>query len=230
MPRSQPYHHANLRQVLLDAAVARIGEVGPRAFTLREVARRADVSHNAPYRHFASKDELLVSVAAEGFDRLIASMRKSMARGKSPRERLELCGCGYVDFALRWPHHFLVMFDLPRPANDCEPSHAAGENAFAVLLECVTAAQAAGELPASDPLPLAWTAWALVHGIAKLAIGGNLPLSARATIAFTRHASQTIFRVPPATHPAQPLRKSSQAAKDEKIKGARASPRFSRSL
>src|SRR5450631_4344387 len=114
MTRSEPYHHANLRQTLLDAAVTLIGEVGPRAFTLREVARRAGVSHNAPYRHFVSKDELLAEVAAEGFDRLTASMQKSMARGLSPLERLELCGCGYVAFALRWPHHFLVMFDLPQ--------------------------------------------------------------------------------------------------------------------
>ncbi len=76
MTRSEPYHHANLRQTLLDAAVTLIGEVGPRAFTLREVARKAGVSHNAPYRHFVSKDELLAEVAAEGFIRLAASMRQ----------------------------------------------------------------------------------------------------------------------------------------------------------
>ncbi len=177
MTRSEPYHHANLRQTLLDAAVALIGEVGPRAFTLREVARRAGVSHNAPYRHFASKDELLAEVAAEGFDRLTASMQKSMARATSPRERLQECGCGYVAFALRWPQHFLVMFDLPQAPHGQEKHHAAGQNAFAVLEECIAAAQQSGDLPAGDPLPLAWTAWSLVHGIAKLAISGNLPLS-----------------------------------------------------
>ncbi|HEX9200828.1 MAG TPA: TetR/AcrR family transcriptional regulator [Paraburkholderia sp.] len=193
MPRSEPYHHVNLRQVLLDAAVTLVGEVGPRAFTLREVARRAGVSHNAPYRHFTSKDELLATVAAEGFDRLTVSMRKSMARGQSPRERFELCGCGYVDFALRWPQHFAVMFDLPPESLDCPPTRAAGENAFAVLLECIAAAQLSGDLPAGDPMSLAWTAWSLVHGIAKLSISGNLPLSARATIAFTRSASRTVF-------------------------------------
>jgi AcrR family transcriptional regulator len=188
-----PYHHVNLRQVLLDAAVALIGEVGPRAFTLREVARRAQVSHNAPYRHFPSKEDLLAAVAAEGFDRLTERMRKAMAPGKSPRERLELCGCGYVDFALRWPHHFLVMFDLPPASNDCTPAHVAGQNAFSVLLESITAAQLSGDLPAGDPLPHAWTAWSLVHGIAKLAVSGNLPLTARATLEFTRSASRTIF-------------------------------------
>jgi AcrR family transcriptional regulator len=191
MVRPDPYHHANLRQILLDAAVALIGEVGPRAFTLREVARRAGVSHNAPYRHFASKDELLAEVAAEGFDRLTASMRKSMARAKSPRERLQECGCGYVAFALRWPQHFLVMFDLPKAPHGKE--NLAGESAFAVLCECVAAAQQSGDLPAGDLLPLAWMAWSFVHGIAKLAISGNLPLNARSTVEFTRNSSHTFF-------------------------------------
>ena len=193
MTRSEPYHHANLRQTLLDAAVTLIGEVGPRAFTLREVARRAGVSHNAPYRHFVSKDVLLAEVATEGFDRLIASMQKRMAPGRSPLERLELCGCGYVAFALRWPHHFLVMFDLPQAPHGQEKHQAAGQNAFAVLQECIAAAQQSGHLPAGDLLPMAWMAWSFVHGIAKLAISGNLPLNARSTIEFTRSASQAIF-------------------------------------
>ena len=110
---SQPYHHVNLRKTLLAAAIALIGEVGPQAFTLREVARRANVSHNAPYRHFSSKDELLLAAAAEGFERLTALMEKTLSAGSSPLERLELCGCGYVDFALHWPNHLLVMFELP---------------------------------------------------------------------------------------------------------------------
>jgi AcrR family transcriptional regulator len=193
MTRSEPYHHVNLRQTLLDAAVTLIGEVGPRAFTLREVARRAGVSHNAPYRHFVSKDELLAEVAAEGFDRLAALMQKSMARATSPRERLQECGCGYVAFALRWPQHFLVMFDLPQVPLGHEKSQAAGQNAFAVLQECIAAAQQSGDLPAGDLLPLSWMAWSLVHGIAKLAISGNLPLNARSTIEFTRSASKAIF-------------------------------------
>jgi AcrR family transcriptional regulator len=187
------YHHANLRKTLLDAAVILIGEAGPRAFTLREVARRAGVSHNAPYRHFASKDELLTAVALEGFDRLTGLMEETMAAGTSSLERLELCGCGYVDFAMRWPNHLQVMFDLPLSQRACgariEP---VGANCFQVLLDCITAAQKSGDLPAGDPLRMAWTAWSLVHGIAKLAISGNLPLDAPATIEFTRRAAKSI--------------------------------------
>lgn len=190
---ARPYHHPHLRKTLLDAAVALIGEAGPRAFTLREAARRAGVSHNAPYRHFASKDELLVAVAAEGFDRLASAMRKAMAPGKTPRERLELCGCGYVDFALRWPQHLLVMFDLPASWRERQKhNQPIGGDAFRVLLDCIVAAQLSGDLPAGDPQPLAWTAWSLVHGIAKLATGGNLPLAARATLTFTRGAAQAL--------------------------------------
>ncbi len=194
MARSEPYHHENLRQTLLQAAVALIGEVGPRDFTLREVARRAGVSHNAPYRHFPAKDDLLVAVATEGFDRLTALMQKSSARGKTALERLQLCGCGYVDFALRWPHHFLVMFDLPKTSRERCKDEPVGENAFDVLMGCIMAAQQSGDLPAGDPLPQAWTAWSLVHGIAKLAVSGNLPLSHRAALDFTRRATDVLSR------------------------------------
>lgn len=192
MARSEPYHHKDLRQTLLEAAVALIGEVGPRAFTLREVARRAGVSHNAPYRHFPAKDDLLVAVATEGFDRLTALMQKSSARGKTTLGRLQLCGCGYVDFALRWPHHFLVMFDLPNTSPGSCKEKPFGKSAFDVLMGCIMAAQQSGDLPLGDPLPLAWTAWSLVHGIAKLSVSGNLPLSHRATLGFTRRATEAL--------------------------------------
>ena len=192
MTKPEAYHHANLRRTLLDAAIALIGEVGLQAFTLREVARRAGVSHNAPYRHFASKEALLNDVATEGFERLIASMQASMRQANSPLERLDLSGCGYVAFALRWPQHFSVMFDRPRGVSGEERSEA-GSSAFAVLLGCISAAQESSDLPAGESLPLAWMAWSFVHGVAKLAISGALPLSERSTIAFTRTSSSAIF-------------------------------------
>ena len=176
------------------AAEALIGDAGPRAFTLREVARRAGVSHNAPYRHFASRDDLLLAVAAEGFERLRSTMVKRMEGGASPRERLVLCGCGYVEFALRWPSHFLVMFDLAGVLHGDGERAQIGESAFRLLLDAIVATQQAGVLPSDDPMPRAWTAWALVHGIAKLAIGGNLPLSQRKTLDFTRRAAESILQ------------------------------------
>jgi hypothetical protein len=88
------------------------------------------------------------------------------------------------------------MFDLaPAPhAHGTGQGHDhVGENAFLVLLNCIKAAQSSGDLPAGDPMPLALTAWSLVHGIAKLSIGGNLQLDRKATIAFTHKAAQTLF-------------------------------------
>src|SRR3984957_6024861 len=103
MAAKRPYHRVNLKESLLDAAVALIGEVGPQGFTLREVARRAGVSHNAPYRHFRDKDDLLAAVAAQGFDRLTEQMKKAMAKGRTAAERLNLAGRGDIQFQLQSP-------------------------------------------------------------------------------------------------------------------------------
>jgi AcrR family transcriptional regulator len=188
----RPYHHGNLKQDLLDAAVALIGEVGPQAFTLREVARRAGVSHNAPYRHFLDKDDLLAEVAAQGFDRLDEAMKKSIKKGHTAAERLRLAGRGYVQFALEWPQHILVMFERPRPAEQ-RPEHAeAAERAFQTLVDAIVAVQLEGGLPKGDPYPLAVVAWSGVHGLAKLAIGGQLPFNAKQTLEFADYISMVL--------------------------------------
>lgn len=194
MRQPKPYHHGHLEAALLKTAIQLIGEVGPAGFTFREVARRAGVSHNAPYRHFAGKDDLLLAVAAEGFERLRVAMMKHMECGTSAGERLVLCGCGYVDFALHWPQHFLVMFDLAGSLNGEAKQKDIGQSAFQVLLDAITEAQKAGVIARGDPIRMAWTAWSLVHGIAKLATGGNLPLNKRMTIEFTRQASESMIR------------------------------------
>jgi AcrR family transcriptional regulator len=194
----RPYHHGNLRETLLDSAVDLIRENGPDAFTLREVARRAGVSHNAPYRHFKHKEDLLNAVAAQGFERLTASMLETAAASSDSAERLRLSGCGYVAFALRWPQHFSVMFDRP-PSEEKDPALAdAGRRAFQTLVEFIAGAQDAGTIPPGDPLPHALLAWSLVHGIAKLAIGGRLPFtSPDDVIAFTRTATGALARPAP---------------------------------
>ena len=189
----QPYHHANLKQGLLDAAVRLLAEAGPHGFTLREVARRAGVSHNAPYRHFKDKDDLVAAVAAEGFDRLTASMLEAMEAGANALERLRLAGRGYVEFALRQPQHLVAMFEAP--AGNCtRPEYeAAGQRAFQVLLDVVWEVKAEGLLPAGDPNVFAVTAWSAVHGLAKLAIGGRLPFDKAQTVEFTGYLSRALM-------------------------------------
>jgi len=175
MRRRKPYHHGNLREALLDAAIRLIAEVGPTAFTLREVARRAGVSHNAPYRHFRDRDELMAAVAAQGFRELTEAMVGAAARQSDPLDRLKRAGLGYVTFALRRPEHFTVMFDAPRSKRKHPDAAAAAEQAFGTLLDLVKGCQNAGRLPSGDSHQLALLAWTMVHGIAKLAITGRLP-------------------------------------------------------
>ena len=195
MPKRRSYHHGNLKQALLAASLDLIRRAGPGAFTLREVARRAGVSHNAPYRHFRGKEELLGALAAEGFDRLTAAMTKAAEPASRPLDRFRLSGRGYVEFALRYPQHFAVMFEGSGRFDVYPQTQAAGERAFGTLVGNVEACQAEGVLPPGDARPFALLAWSMVHGVAKLAISGRLPLSGTADVLdFTDAATGALWR------------------------------------
>jgi len=192
-PRS--YHHGNLKQALMRASLDLIRNSGAGAFTLREVARRAGVSHNAPYRHFRDKEELLAALAAEGFDRLTAAMAKAAEPASGALERLRSCGRGYVGFALRYPQHFAVMFEVFWQFELYPQTRAAGERAFGTLVRYVEECQAEGVLPPGDARPFALLAWSMVHGVAKLAISGRLPASGLADVLrFTDTATAALWR------------------------------------
>src|SRR5215467_6813704 len=98
MRQPKPYHHGNLREALLKAALRLISEVGPTAFTLREVARRAGVSHNAPYRHFRDRDELMAAVSTQGYSELTRAMLEAVERETGAIARLKRAGLAYVNF------------------------------------------------------------------------------------------------------------------------------------
>jgi AcrR family transcriptional regulator len=191
VPAARPYHHGNLKQALLEAAVELIAETGPRGFTLREAARRAGVSHNAPYRHFRDRDDLLAAVATDGFDRLTRAMARSSPKA-SPLNRLRRSGLAYVDFALRWPQHFAAMFDAPWNQPDYPECAAAAQRCFQTLLGFVRGCQAAHQMPAGDAERLAYHAWSLVHGIAKLANAGQFPWRSNAEV--LRFVGQALSR------------------------------------
>jgi AcrR family transcriptional regulator len=180
MKRPKPYHHGNLREALLEAAIDLIGEVGPLAFTLREVARRAGVSHNAPYRHFRDKEDLMRAVATEGYRELTNAM--VAAAGMQPRalDRLKNAGLAYIEFALRRPEHFTVMFDAPFSGERHHDSLDAARQAFSALVGLVKSAQEEGQLVPGDSVEYAYLAWTMVHGVAKLAITHRLPCRSKA--------------------------------------------------
>ena len=180
MKKRKPYHHSNLREALLSSAVRLIAEAGPGGFTLREVARRAGVSHNAPYRHFQNRDALLAAVAAQGYLELNDAMLQAASQQSEPLNRLKRAGLAYVAFALRRPEHFTVMFETAAFSKESHPeAAAASELAFSTLLKLVESCQSTGQMTAGNTLQFALLAWTMVHGIAKLAITGRLPYRPR---------------------------------------------------
>jgi AcrR family transcriptional regulator len=183
MVRVKPYHHGNLREVLLESALRLIAEMGPAGFTLRELARRAGVSHNAPYRHFRDRHDLMAAVSTQGYRELTHAMRRAAADHADPLERLKQAGLAYVTFALRRPEHFAVMFDGPVSLKTEHPeSSEAAKEAFATLVSFVQGCQEGRQFPAGDPQNFTLLAWSMVHGVAKLAITGRLPFRTKAEI------------------------------------------------
>jgi AcrR family transcriptional regulator len=180
--RRKPYHHKHLREALLLAALQLIAEVGPGNFTLREVARRAGVSHNAPYRHFRDKDELIAAVAGQGFRELNKTMLDAARLSTSAIDSLKRAGLAYVEFALRRPEHFTVMFDSQDRRRKSSDATEAGEQAFATLVTLVKSCQDEGRLPSGDLHRLALLAWSMVHGVAKLATAKRLPYGSKVDI------------------------------------------------
>jgi AcrR family transcriptional regulator len=192
MKQSRPYHHGNLRNALLHSAIQLIREVGPTAFTLREVARRAGVSHNAPYRHFRDKEDLIAAVAAEGYQELNAVMVAAAAGQTDALDRLKYAGLAYIRFALHRPEHFTVMFDAPFSVQRHPEAARTAKEAFLTLVGLVNACQQEKRLPSGDPERYALLAWSMVHGIAKLGITGRLPY--RTTAGVMKFAAFVIDR------------------------------------
>jgi len=172
--KTSSYHHGDLRRALLDAALEMVRTEGVAQLSLREVARRAGVSHAAPYRHFASKEALLAAVAEEGFRRLEEALRAAAAEAPGPLEALQASGRAYVAFAMANPGHFRVMFG---PGASSEPYPALAEathSAFGVLVGTLQACIDAGLAVRRPAAELALSAWSIVHGLAQLLLDGVL--------------------------------------------------------
>ena len=184
---SQPgsYHHGNLRVALIDAGVELAREGGPDAVVLREASRRAGVSHNAAYRHFADRDSLLAAVCGRCMSALARLMEKRIAQAapasddglKGARRRLRATGTAYVEFALTEPGWFRTAFAVPAELHYLAGDEGLGESGLGPLE--LLGAQLDAVVKAGGPPPkrrpgAEFTAWSAVHGLAMLLIDGPL--------------------------------------------------------
>ena len=179
------YHHGNLREALVEAAIALVSEKGPDAFTIAEAARLAGVSPAAPYRHFRDAQALLAEVALRGFERFAAALSTAWNNGQPNSLRaFEAIGRAYLAFARTEPAFYAAMFEARLVFDDHPPLLAAADRAFAVLREA--ADRLATSLPQGQRPPslmMALHVWALAHGIAALFVRGGpsrrkLPMAA----------------------------------------------------
>jgi AcrR family transcriptional regulator len=175
---SSPYHHGNLGPALVEAALALLDETQDWAFSLREVARRAGVSHNAPYKHFPEKRDLLAAVAARGFEALAKRTLSSLKGLTDARARLLACGRAFVAHGVANPALYRLMFsavltspEAGRPAIE----KAAAAKTRAIVDDILADGVSSGVFPASMGSPRSGAAaslamWSLLHGLTMLAI------------------------------------------------------------
>jgi AcrR family transcriptional regulator len=169
------YHHGNLRRALLDEALATIRAEGVNGITLREIGARIGVSRTALYRHFADKGALLTAVATEGFRTLRQQLETAwQERGRGVAAFHEM-GIAYIRFAVANSAHYRVMFGsfVEKENRGPELSTEAG-GAFQALVNALAALQSEGVVLGDDPVLMARFVWSVVHGVAMLAIDGQL--------------------------------------------------------
>jgi AcrR family transcriptional regulator len=164
------YHHGNLKEALMRAALELIEKKGPAGFTFAEAARWAGVSPAAPYRHFRDRDELLSNVAQRGFEQFEAALLRAWDEGRpDPVTAFDRLGKAYLAFARSEPAYYSAMFEAGIPLNTSPELRDAGERAFAVLRKATESLIAS--MPAQKRPPVMMMTlhiWAVTHGIASL--------------------------------------------------------------
>lgn len=174
--RSGAYHHGDLRQALVQAALRALAHQRPEDLSLRALARDLRVSPRAPYQHFESKEALLAAVAIEGF-RLSGELAQKhfAAAGDDPIARLRAVAESYVLFAVEHPAAFRVMYAPYDTVLESTPELLrARAEGHAASQRIVAEAQASGVLRAGDPMQISLALWSSMHGLAVLLIEGQL--------------------------------------------------------
>lgn len=176
VPKRPPPRPKDLRRAVLDASLALVEEGGVGALSMREVARRARVTHGAPYHHFADRAAILADLAEEGFVLLTREMMAAMTEEPAGSiARFQACGLAYFRFATGHPAYMRIMFrpELAGP-KDHPQVDAAAKGAMHVLIACVAECQKTGTIPEGDATAIVLTSWAAIHGLASLWLDGPL--------------------------------------------------------
>lgn len=169
------YHHGNLRQALVEAALALIEEKGPQGFTLSEAAKAADVTPAAVYRHFAGREDLIAEAARQGYEIFAALMDYAYNNGQpSALAAFEATGRAYLAFARKYPGHYQAMFESGLSVNS-HPDLALAASRASAVLEKAASALSAHIPPEKRPPAAMFSAhvWALSHGVVELFTRGT---------------------------------------------------------
>jgi AcrR family transcriptional regulator len=180
------YHHGNLKEALLQAALGLIAEKGAAGFTFADAARMAGVSPAAPYRHFRDRDELLSNIAQRGFELFEQALSQAWDDGRPDTlSAFERVGKAYLAFAREEPAFYSAMFESGLSVEVNPALQAAAERAFAVIRAAAErlAALAPPTVPRPPALMMALHIWSMSHGVASLFARGDaarrkLPMSA----------------------------------------------------
>ena len=172
----KPYHHGDLHNALIEAGLALLSESGAAALDLRKVARKAGVSHAAPYRHFADKQALVAAINEEGFRRLAAQIQSSLEKSSDdPLEQLQSIGIAYVSFAQEQPWLMREMFSGLTVEREAFPSlYTASKTVYYLYSEVIARGQAQGKIVEGNPPALASVLWSMLHGLAMLIIENQM--------------------------------------------------------
>ena len=169
------YHHGNLRQALVEAALDLIAEKGPTGFTMAEAAKRAEVSAAAPYRHFSGRDDLIAEIATQGFELFADVLDFAYNDGKpSPLAAFEAVGRAYLAFARKYPGHYVAMFESGVSPGQTQELSRASARANGVLTRAADVLSV--RIPADRRPPSSMFAahiTAMSHGIVELYTRGK---------------------------------------------------------
>ncbi len=192
--KTERYHHGDLKNTLLEAARELANEIGVDNFTLREVARRANVSPAAPYHHFLDKQDLIRTLAIEAFTKLTTALNNAKQKKHTPLQQLEHIGMAYVNFAYTHQAEFRFMFrrELCAAIGQPDPLEVAGIDAQSVLYNAILEAQAAKQISQDNPQEIALTLWSVVHGLSTII--NESPISKTTTATSAKQMAQHVVQ------------------------------------